>query len=112
MSLVAHVDTRPAQRDLPATSAQLEISLPAAPLAGEQARRLYREARFISLEHIKALQLAMAEARDLARATVDGGDLYVVGLQDYAARLAQELFWRGKSLEALTERQRVAARVR
>jgi hypothetical protein len=48
----------------------------------------------------------------LAQALVDGGDLYAVGLQDFAGRLAQELFTRGRWLKALAERQRIAARAR
>jgi hypothetical protein len=111
MSLVAHVDARRARSNLPAP-VQLEVALPAAPLAGERARRLYLEARSISLEHIRALQSAIAEARELAQALVHGGDLYVVGLQDFAGRLAGELGSRGRMLEALAERQRVAARTR
>jgi hypothetical protein len=109
--MVAHIDARRAARAL-TVSGEPEVALPPAPLAGERARRLFQEARSISLEHIKALQHAIAETRELAQAMVDGGDLYVVGLQDFASRLAQELFTRGKLLETLTERQRVAVRAR
>lgn len=44
-----------------------------------------------------------------AQGVVDGGDLYAASLQDFARRLAEELFWRAKTLQALTERQRAAA---
>src|SRR5579862_9242630 len=91
---------------------EAEVRLPPAPLAGERARRLFLEARSISLEHIRALQLAISEVCELAQGMVEGGDLYVVGLQDFASRLAQELSSRGRLLEALAERQRLAARVR
>ena len=116
MSMVAHIDARRAQRALPAPVApapvEIEVALPPAALVGEQARRLFLDARAVSLEHVRALQLAIAQTRVLAQTLVDSGDLYVVGLHDFAGRLAQELFWRGKSLEALTERQRIAARAR
>ena len=87
-----------------------ELSLVASPSAGERARQLLAQARTVSLEHLKALQQAIAEAQVLSEAVVQGGDLYTPGLHDFAKRLSEDLLWRTKTLEALTERQRIAAR--
>lgn len=82
---------------------------PALP-AGERAEQLLLQAKAVSLEHLQALRDALAEARSLCDAVVHAGDLYAPGLHDFAGRLADELMWREKTLEALTERQRTAAR--
>jgi hypothetical protein len=34
-----------------------------------------------------------------------GGDLYAPGVRDFAERFSEELLWRSKSLELLTQRQ-------
>jgi hypothetical protein len=73
---------------------------------GECARRLIREARAISLEHLAAVAEAMATARSLLQSVVDSGDLYTPALVDFAAKLGEDLFQKGKSLEAFTARQR------
>ena len=86
-----------------------ELTLVAPVPAGERARQLHLEAKKASLIHLEALQTSLAEAHDLAQSVVDAGDLYAPGLAAFAARLSEELFWRGKSLEALSERQRAAA---
>ena len=87
-----------------------ERGLVASAAAGERARQLLAQARMVSLEHLKALQQAVAEAQVLSEAVVQGGDLYTPGLHDFAKRFADDLLWRAKTLEALTERQRIAAR--
>jgi hypothetical protein len=87
-----------------------ELSLVTPESAGERARQLLAQARSISLEHLKALQDALAEAQALSEAVVQGGDLYTPGLHDFARRLAEDLRWRAGTLQALTERQRIAAR--
>jgi hypothetical protein len=92
-----------------AARAEPELSLiPAAP-AGERARQLLHDARAAALEHLEALQQSIAETSTLSDAVARGGDLYGVGLQDLARRLAEELAWRSKTLDALIERQRDAA---
>jgi len=78
--------------------------------AGERARQLLAQARSVSLEHLKALQDALAQAQALSEGVVQGGDLYTPGLHDFARRLAEDLRWRAGTLDALTERQRIAAR--
>ena len=88
------------------------LSLVTPATAGERARRLHLEAKRVSLEHLDLLKTSLSEARDLAQAVVDAGDLYAAGVQDFAARLSEELFWRAKTLEALGERQRAPAAVR
>jgi hypothetical protein len=89
--------------------AERALTLVAPAPAGERAHRLHMEAKRISLEHLQALQAALAQTHDLTQAVVDGGDLYVPGLHAFARQLAEELFWRGKTLEALGQRQRLAA---
>ena len=85
-----------------------EFSLVPPPAAGERARQLLREARLLSLDHLKALQEAVDAARQLSDSVVEAGELYGPGLNDFARRLSEELLWRGKTLQALSERQRAA----
>jgi hypothetical protein len=89
---------------------ELELSHVTPDSAGERARLLLAQAKSVSLEHLKALQDVLAEAQALSEGVVQGGDLYTPGLHDFARRLAEDLRWRAGTLEALTERQRVAAR--
>jgi hypothetical protein len=89
---------------------ETELSLVSRDSASVRARELLAQARSVSLEHLKALQDALAEAQALSEAVVAGGDLYGPGLHDFARRLAEDLRWRAGTLEALTERQRIAAR--
>lgn len=91
---------------------QPELTLVPASAPGERAIRLFLDARVASLEHLQALQEAMAVARDLAETVVHADGLYAVGLNDFAKRLSEDLFWRAKTLESLTERQLQAARGR
>jgi hypothetical protein len=110
MTKVAHIEMhRPANV---LARPEPELSLVPVPAPGQRARELFAEARMISREHLGALQAAIVRAHDLAREVVDAGDLYPVGLQDFAGRLAEELFWRAKTLEALSERQNAAAHSR
>ena len=94
---------------LPAARAERELTLVPQVPPGQRARQLLLEARAASLEHLKALQAALAESQALAQAVVDGGDLYAPGLHDFAGRLAEDLLARQRMLEALTGRQRSAA---
>jgi hypothetical protein len=95
-----------------ATRAEPELSLVPATPAGDRARQLMLEARAAALEHLEALRQSSEETRTLAKAVGYGGDLYTVGLQDFARRMAEDLEWRAKTLEALIERQREASGVR
>ena len=92
-----------------AARAEPELSLVPAATAGERAQRLMLEARAASLEHLEALQRSIAETRALAETVVQGGDLYAAGVHDLAGRLAEDLLWRSRSLEALIERLREVA---
>jgi len=71
-----------------------------------RARQLMAEARAAAVEQLEALDAAMVAVRELSLDVLQGGDLYSVGVRDLAARLAEDLLWRGKSLEALTARER------
>ncbi len=83
-----------------------ELALVASsPASGERAIQLHLEAKRASIEHLEALIGAIETARSLAQGVVDGGGLYAGGLSDFAKRLTDELSWRGKTLQALTERQ-------
>ena len=75
------------------------------PPAGLRARRLFEEARTASLEHLRALELAIATVRDLSDDIVCGGDLYAPGLRELARSLSEDLFWKAKTLELLSQRQ-------
>jgi hypothetical protein len=95
----------------PALAARAERELSLVPQAppGERARKLLMDAKAASLEHIEALEAALASARDLAQGVIDGGELYGPGLHEFSRTLAEDLLWRSKTLEALVERQRKAA---
>lgn len=82
-----------------------EFSVVETPPPGLKALRLYEEARRVSLDQLRLLADAIAETRSLAEGVLEGGDLYAPGVRDLAERLAEELLWRGKSLEALAQRQ-------
>jgi len=75
------------------------------PPAGLRARQLFEDARVASLEHLRALELAIAKVRDLSDEIVRGGDLYTPGLRELARNLAEDLFWKAKTLELLSKRQ-------
>ena len=75
------------------------------PLPGLRARQLFDEARAASLEHLRALERAIVTVRDLSDEVVHGGDLYAPGLRELARNLAEDLFWKAKTLELLSRRQ-------
>ena len=75
------------------------------PSAGLKARQLFEEAKAVSLEHLRALEVAIAAVRNLSDEIVDGGDLYVPGLRELARKLAEDLFWTSKTLEVLSRLQ-------
>ena len=95
----------------PATSERRrpDIALVEAPPAGVKARQLLREATKASLEHLAAFDAAIGDVRELADAIVEAGDLYGPGLNDFARRLSEELFWKTITLAALAARQRAVA---
>ncbi len=73
---------------------------------GERASLLMHEARTAAVEQLEILEAAIHLVRDISLAVAQGGDLYGAGVRDLAARLAEDLLWRGKSLEVLTARER------
>lgn len=79
---------------------------PDAATPAERARLLMQEARFAAIEHLETLEAAIKVVRDLSTEVLQSGDLYPVGVRDLAAHLAEDLLWRGKSLEALAARER------
>jgi hypothetical protein len=81
------------------------------PPAGLRARQLFEEARMASQEHLRALELAIATVRDLSDDIVRGGELYTPGLRELARNLTEDLFWKAKTLELLSQRQGERPRV-
>lgn len=80
---------------------------PEAALApGERASQLMREARSAAIEHLEALDAAINVVRDLSLDVARGGELYGAGVRDLTARLAEDLLWRSKNLEAFMARER------
>jgi hypothetical protein len=77
------------------------------PPPGLRARQLLHEAQKASVEHIGALKLAILTVRDLADAVVAADELYGPGLSQFAERLTEDLLWRSKTLELLSQRQRL-----
>jgi hypothetical protein len=95
--------TAPEARELPARKSSGLSVVEVAP--GAKARRLFDEARAASFEHLAALASALETVRQLSEDVVAAGDLYAPGVHDLAERLAEETFWRSKSLTALVQRQ-------
>lgn len=87
------------------------LSLVEPPPAGARARRLFEEARVISLEHLAGVAATMTALRDQLQTVVEAGELYDTGLHAFAERLSEDLFWRGKSFALLVERQRQSTEV-
>jgi hypothetical protein len=85
---------------------ELELALVPAASAGVRARELMAEARNAALDNLADLASALEAARGLANSVVDGGDLYGVGLRDLSRRLSEDLLDRGRSLQALADRER------
>ena len=75
---------------------------------GERARELFAEARTMSLDHLSALAEEITILRALLDAVVDAGDLYVPGVRAFSIRLSEDMFWRSKTLEMLSQRQAAA----
>jgi hypothetical protein len=75
------------------------------PPAGLRARQLFEDAQAASLEHLRALDLAIATVRELSDEIVRGGELYAPGLRELARNLAEDLFWKAKTLALLSQRQ-------
>ncbi len=72
---------------------------------GLRARELFEEARKASLDHLRDLATAIDQVRALSEVVVDAGDLYDPGIRDLAQRLAEDLTWRGRTLEKLAALQ-------
>jgi hypothetical protein len=83
------------------------IGLVSPPPAGLRARQLFQEARRASLDHVGALQDAMASVQQLLGDVVEGGEVYTPGLNAFAARLAEDLFWKSKTLGMLANAHKV-----
>jgi hypothetical protein len=81
------------------------LGLVETPPAGLKARQLFEDARAASLEQLRALELAIATVRALSDEIVRGGELYAPGLRELARTLAEDLFWKAKTLELLSLRQ-------
>jgi hypothetical protein len=75
------------------------------PPAGLRARQLLEDAREAALEHLRALELAIAAVRDLSDEVVRGSELYGPGLRELARNLSEDLFWKAKTLALLSQRQ-------
>jgi len=88
-------------------AAKSVIGLVAPSPAGLKARQLFQEARRASLEHVGELQSAIDRVRGLLDDVADGGEVYAPGLSEFAGRLAEELLWKSRTLEALAQRHRL-----
>jgi hypothetical protein len=82
------------------------VGIEAASTPAERARLLMREARAAAVEQLGILGAAIKVVRDLSLEVLDGDDAYSAGIRDLTARLSEDLLWRGKSLEVLTDRER------
>ena len=107
VSKVARID-RPRSVELAPARREPELTLVPPATPGERARRLYAEARSVSLEHLADLQASLALTRELVQSVADSGELYAPGVRAFTSRFAEELFWRAKTLESLAERHRAS----
>jgi len=73
--------------------------------AAIRARRLFQEAKALSLEQVRSLGSAIETVRDISESIVQDHDLYSPGIRDLAERLAEDLLWKSKSLEQLVQTQ-------
>jgi hypothetical protein len=73
--------------------------------AAMRARQLFQEAKVLSLEHVRALGVAIEAVRNISESIAQDGDLYSPGIRDLAERLAEDLLWKSKSLEQLLQFQ-------
>jgi hypothetical protein len=87
----------------PRTRPDITLVPPLAPAV--KAGQLLQEAKKLSLEHVRSLQSAIGTVRSLSEALVEADELYSPGLHDFARRLAEDLFWRSKTLEVLAQKQ-------
>jgi len=92
--------------EAPTRGVRPAVALVPPPAPAVRARQLLHEARKASLQHLGALKVALATVHDLAEAVAGDEALYGPGLTSFAGQFAEELFWRAKNLELLTQRQR------
>jgi hypothetical protein len=83
-----------------------ELALVPPASASVRAHQLMAEARGAALDNLADLAATLETARALANSVADGGDLYGVGLRDLSRRLSEDLLDRGRSLQALADRER------
>ena len=95
--------------DLAASAARRpepELSLVPPASAAVRARQLMAEARNAALDNLSELITALETARAFADSVAEGGDLYGVGVRDLSRRLSEDLLDRGRTLQALADRER------
>jgi hypothetical protein len=98
----APIDIRRAQTAAPGAPV---LELVETPPPALKARQLFEEARAISLDHLRALDIEMTSVCDLLDAVAQGGDLYAPGLREFARKLTEDLSYKTKTLRMLTQRQ-------
>jgi hypothetical protein len=81
------------------------LELVETPPPAVRARQLFDEARAISLDHLRALDVGMTNVCEQLDAVAQGGDLYAPGLRDFARKLTEDLSYKTKTLRMLTQRQ-------
>ena len=101
-TVLATVEVRRAQTS-PSGAPTLELVGPPPPAV--KARLLFEEARAVSLDHLHALDEALVDVGEQLTAIVEAGDLYAVGLREFAQKLAEDLTWKTKTLRLLSQRQ-------
>jgi hypothetical protein len=91
-----------ARQALAAPSPTIVLFEPAPPAL--RAQKLFEDARRAALEQVGLLEDALEQARSLAEAVVEGGELYDPGLREAARQLRETLTWKAKNLQSLKER--------
>lgn len=90
-------------RRAPSGAPTLELVGPPPPAV--KARQLFEEARTVSLDHLRDVDETMVSLGEQLNAIVEAGDLYAVGLREFAQKLAEDLTWKTKTLRMLSQRQ-------
>jgi len=111
-SQTADNDASPMAQIADAAAPRTALSLVEPSPPGAKALQLFENARAASVDHLAQVAQALTTLRERLEAIADGGDLYVVGVSEFAERLAEELFWKAKSFERLVQLQREALRPR
>ena len=80
---------------------QLRLLPPPVESAHRKSQRLLAEAKAAADEQVVLLQRALFVVAELAADVGQGGDVYPVGVQDLAVKIAADAAWCGQTMQAI-----------